>query len=160
MRTKILALVIIGGLIGVSPISRVHAQAPQSVVSRVTLDSATTSALLSARERIWRAWFANDSVELARLLPPAVVAAEGADGWEDRAAIMAGSRGFAASGGKLARIQFFDTDIVSYGNVAVVHSRFELELDNRGQRTTRSGLATELFVRRGGEWVNPFWHLQ
>jgi ketosteroid isomerase-like protein len=147
-------------LIGVSPISRVHAQAPKSVGSRVTLDSATTAALLSARERIWRAWFANDSAELARLLPPAVVAAEGPDGWEDRAAIMAGSRGFAASGGKLVRIQFFDTDIVSYGNVAIVHSRFELELDNRGQRTTRSGLATELFVRRGADWVNPFWYLQ
>jgi Domain of unknown function (DUF4440) len=160
MRRKIVAIAIIGGMIGAPSPSRVQAQAPKSVAPRLTLDSAATAALLSARERIWRAWFANDSAELARLLPPAVVAAEGSNGWEDRAAIVAGSRGFAASGGKLVRIQFFDTDIVSYGNVAVVHSRFELELDNRGQRTKRTGLATELFVRQEGAWVNPFWHLQ
>jgi len=159
MRKTIVAAAIIGGMIGASSTSHVHAQAPKSVASRITLDSAATAELLRARERIWRAWFANDSVELARLLPPATVAAEGG-GWEDRAAIVAGSRGFAASGGKLVRIQFFDTDIVSYGSVAVVHSRFELDLDNRGQRTTRSGLATELFVRQEGAWVNPFWHLQ
>ena len=159
MRRYTIAIPLLGGVIGASPASRANALAPKSVSSRITLDSSATGELLKARDGIWRAWFANDTAELARLLPPAVVAAEGPNGWEDRAAIVAGSHAFAASGGKLVRIQFFDTDIVSYGNVAVVHSRFELELDNRGQRTKRSGLATELFVRQEGVWVNPFWHL-
>ena len=127
---------------------------------RIELDSASKAELLLARERIWRAWFANDSAELARLLPPAVVAAEGADGWEDRASIVAGSKGFAASGGKLVRIAFFDTEIVSFGSTAIVHARYELEIENGGQRNTRTGRATEIFVRRDGRWVNPMWILE
>lgn len=143
-----------------APLVRLRAQAPTAIASRPKIDSTTKADLFSARERIWRAWFANDSTELARLLPPAVVAAEGENAWEDRAAILNGSRGFAASGGKLVRIQFYDTEITHYGNIAILHARFELEIDNQGQRSTRTGRATEIFVRQAGTWVNPFWHLE
>ena len=160
MRMSIVATALLAGALGALPAQRLLAQAPPSRSMRVALDSTATADLLKARDRIWRAWFANDSAELARLLPSAVVAAEGANGWEDRATIIAGSKGFAASGGKLMRIQFFDTDIVSYGTIAIVHSRFELELDVGGQRNTRGGRATEVFVRQNGAWVNPFWHLE
>jgi hypothetical protein len=132
-----------------------HAQRP----SRAPVDSATRAALFQARDGIWRAWFANDSAELARWLPPSVTAVEGTDGYEDRAAILAGSKAFATGGGKLTRIQFFDTEIVMYGNLAILHARYELTLDNQGQRNTRSGRATEVFVNQKGHWVNPFWHL-
>ena len=158
MRTNILTVALVAGLIAASAATAASAQAPKSRPPRVELDSTGKAELLKARDRIWRAWFANDSAELQRLLPPAVVAAEG-DGYEDRAAIMAGSKRFAASGGKLVRIQFFNTEIVSYGNIAIVHARYELETDNRGKRSTQAGQATEIFIRREGKWVNPFWHL-
>ena len=157
MRTLAIAVALVCTLAAVSPAA---AQQSNRESMRVELDSASKAELLRARDRIWRAWFANDSAELARLLPPAVVAAEGPGGWEDRAAILAGSRGFAASGAKLVRIQFFDTEIVSYGNIAIVHARFELVIDDRGQRNTRAGRATEVFVRQDGAWVNPLWHLE
>ena len=160
MRKNALALVLVGGMVIASPASSAYAQAPDPGSWRVELDSSAKARLLQARDRIWRAWFTNDSIELARLLPPAVVAAEGIDGWEDRPAILAGSRRFAASGGKFVGIRFFDTEIVSYGNIAIVHARYEVELENGGQRRTNKGRATEIFVRRGTDWVNPFWHLE
>jgi ketosteroid isomerase-like protein len=131
-----------------------HAQSPT-----VTLDSATRAELLRARDRIWRAWFSNDTAELARLLPPAAASAEQGDRWADRANILASSKAFAATGAKLVRIRFFDTEIVSYGNVAITYARYEAETEERGRRVTMKGRATEVFVRRGSEWVNPFWHL-
>jgi ketosteroid isomerase-like protein len=157
MRTLGVAVGLAWALVAASPAA---AQSSNRRPTRVELDSASKADLLLARERIWRAWFANDSAELARLLPPAAVAAEGADGWEDRASIVAGSKGFAAGGGKLVRIAFFDTEIVSFGTTAVVHARFELELENGGQRNTRTGRATEIFVRRANSWVNPMWILE
>jgi ketosteroid isomerase-like protein len=160
MKTTLLAFGLMCATMLASAAAPAAAQAPEPKPARITLDSAAKAELLDARERIWRAWFANDSAELARLLPPAAVAAEGENGWEDRAAIVTGSQRFAASGGKLVRIRFFDTEIVSYGNVAILHARFELETDNHGRRSTSSGRATELFVRRAGRWVNPFWHLE
>jgi ketosteroid isomerase-like protein len=157
MRTLGVAVALVWALVAASPAA---AQTSNPRPTRVELDSASKAELLLARERIWRAWFANDSAELARLLPPAAVAAEGVDGWEDRAAIVAGSRGFAASGGKLVRIAFFDTEIVTFGTTAIVHARFELELENGGQRNKRTGRATEIFVRRDNRWVNPMWVLE
>jgi hypothetical protein len=139
---------------------RTSAQAPAATSHRTVLDSAARASLLAARDRIWRAWFANDSVELGRLLPPAVVAVEGEDGWEDRAAILSGSKQFAASGGRFVAIRFFDTEIVSYGTIAIVHARYELALARDGRRSTSTGHATEIFVRRDGAWVNPFWRLE
>lgn len=160
MRLNALAFVLVGGVAVAFSAPCGRAQAPDARSLRVELDSSATAQLLRARDRIWRAWFTNDSIELARLLPPAVVAAEGIDGWEDRPAILAGSRRFAASGGKFVGIRFFDTEIVSYGNIAIVHARYEVELENGGQRRTNKGRATEIFVRRGTDWVNPFWHLE
>ena len=157
MRTQFVPVALVWALAAASPAT---AQTSNRQSTRVELDSVSKAELLLARERIWRAWFANDSAELARLLPPAAVAAEGPDGWEDRAAIIAGSKGFAASGGKLVRIAFFDTEVVSYGTTAIVHSRFELELESGGQRNRQTGLATEIFVRRDGRWINPMWILE
>jgi ketosteroid isomerase-like protein len=156
MRTYGVAVVLVCALAAASPAA---AQTSNRRPAHVELDSASKAELLLARERIWRAWFANDSAELARLLPPAVVAAEG-DGWEDRAAIVAGAKGFAASGGKLVRIAFFDTEIATFGTTAIVHARFELELEHGSQRNTRTGRATEIFVRRDGRWINPMWILE
>ena len=46
-----------------------------------------------------------------------------------------------------------------YFRTAVVYSNYSYELENGGQRSTRSGRVTEVFVLRDGQWVNPGWHL-
>jgi len=33
-----------------------------------------------------------------------------------------------------------------------------VETEENGKRSVSSGRATEIFVRRNGEWVNPGWH--
>jgi hypothetical protein len=121
-------------------------------------DAATRTELVAARDAIWRAWFGNDTLALARLLPEA--AAAGSDGsWEDRRAILDGSRRFVAGGGTLVSLEFRDTDISLFGSVAVVRSAYRYEVQQGGKTEARSGLATEVFVRRNGIWINPFWHL-
>jgi hypothetical protein len=114
--------------------------------------------LLAAREAVWRAWFAHDTIALARLLPEAAAAGSG-DSWEDRQAILAGSRAFAARGGRLVRLEFAGTDIRVLGDVAVVTSTYTYETEITGKRAASTGRATEVFVKRRGTWINPFWHM-
>ena len=122
------------------------------------IDDATRAAVLAARVAIWRAWFANDTVALARLLPSSTTAGEGG-GWESRDEIIAGSRRSAASGRRLVAIRFDDTRMYAQGNVVMVFSNYTMELEQQGQRSTVTGSASEVFVRTDGVWRNPFWYL-
>ena len=124
-----------------------------------TVDPATRAELIAAREAIWHAWFANDTMQLERLLPEAAVAGEGR-GYQDRDAILEGARRFAQAGGKLVGLTFSGTDIGVFGDVAVVRSVYRYETEIGGKRSVSTGRATEVFVRRDGKWLNPFWHLQ
>jgi hypothetical protein len=45
-----------------------------------------------------------------------------------------------------------------YGNVAVIHSRYEMVLDGASRNTIR-GNVTEVFVWTGTHWSHPSWHL-
>ena len=129
-----------------------------SIATSGVPDDATRTALLAARDAIWRAWFAHDTVALARLLPRSTTAGD-ARGWESREEIVAGSLQSAASGRKLASIRFDDTRIHMNGNVAVVFSNYTMELEEGGRRNTVRGSASEVFVRTDGAWQNPFWYL-
>src|SRR5260370_10804224 len=83
--------------------------------------------LLAARDTVWRAWFGYDTVRLNRSLPPAATAAgPGSSGteWEDRTAILAGARQFAAAGARLEHLEFDNTSIALRGNVAIVTSNY------------------------------------
>ena len=133
--------------------------ATTEALAQRSIDAPTRAELIAAREAIWRAWFANDTVQLERLLPEAVVAGEGR-GYQDRDAIMEGARRFAQAGGKLVGLQFSSTDIDVFGDVAVVRSVYRYETEMGGKRSVSSGRATEVFVRRDRKWLNPFWHLQ
>jgi len=124
----------------------------------------TERQLLAARDTVWRAWFGNDTVALNRMLPRASAAAEnhGRDRiqWNDRLSILNGSRQFAASGSRLEQIDFAGTRIALDGSVAVVTSNYTtVTRSSRGLDTAR-GRATEVFVRDGDRWVNPFWRLE
>lgn len=124
----------------------------------------TERQLLAARDTVWRAWFGNDTSALNRLLPRASTAAEnrGRDPirWNDRSSILQGAQQFAASGNRLEQIDFAGTRIAVDGSVAVVTSNYTtVTRSSRGLDTAR-GRATEVFVRDGDRWVNPFWRLE
>jgi ketosteroid isomerase-like protein len=116
--------------------------------------------ILAAREAVWKAWFSNDRAALERLLPEETIAIDnGQEGWSDRAAILAGAKRFAESGGKLVKLEFPKTEIQVYGNTVIIYTTYVYETEVNGQRSTASGRATEMFVRRGDELVNVGWHM-
>jgi len=95
------------------------------------------------------------------MLPDDTLAINSGDGpWQDRAGILEGARQFAASGGKLVRLEFPRTEIRRYGQTAIIYTTYLFELESaKGERQTSSGRATEVFVLRDGKWVNPGWHM-
>ena len=116
--------------------------------------------ILAAREKVWRAWFANDRATLEKLIPAEVIAIDdGNEGWSDRAAVLAGAQRFAESGGKLVKLEFPKTEIQVYGNSVLIYTTYVYETEVNGKRTTASGRATEMFVRRGDDLVNVGWHM-
>jgi ketosteroid isomerase-like protein len=117
------------------------------------------SELLAAREAVWRAWFANDTPQLNELIPPELIAIETGEKWQTRDDELAGAKDFAARGGKLVRLEFPQTEIQAYGRTAILYTKFTLETEMDGKRTTLSGRATEMFVLRHDKWVNVGWHL-
>jgi hypothetical protein len=116
--------------------------------------------ILAAREAVWKAWFSNDRAALERLIPEETIAIDsGQQGWSDRAAVLESAKRFAESGGKLVRLEFPKTEIQVYGNTIIIYTTYVYETEVNGQRSTASGRATEMFVRRGDELVNVGWHM-
>ena len=117
--------------------------------------------ILATRDTVWRAWFANDTARLNRLLPRSTTAGEGVSEleWADRKAILDQSRDFARGGAKLERLDFANTQVSLAGDVAVVNADYRMVMRNAARVDTTRGHATEVFVRASKGWVNPFWHL-
>ncbi len=116
--------------------------------------------ILTARESVWKAFFANDRAALDRLIPAETIAIDnGSETWSDRTAILAGAKGFAESGGKLMKLEFPKTEMQVYGDVIILYTTYRTELEREGKRTVESGRGTEIFVRRGNQLVNVGWHL-
>jgi Domain of unknown function (DUF4440) len=116
--------------------------------------------VLTVRESVWKAWFANDHSTLYQLLPEEVIAINsGSDAWSDRAAILAAAQSFADRGAKLVRLEFPKTEMQIYGNTIIVYTTYLYEIEVNGKRTKESGRGTEMFVRRGNKLVHVGWHL-
>ena len=116
--------------------------------------------ILDARENVWRAYFSNDQKALETLIGDELVAIDDAPGsWSDKAAILAGAGALSARGAKLLRLTFPKTELQVYGPIIVVYTTYAYDLDVNGTVTTASGRGTEIFVRRGGTFVNVGWHL-
>ncbi len=153
MRTLVL-----GTALGLASLTILPAQAAD--FSAAPLTASQRQELLAAREKVWRAWFANDQKALEQLLPADTLAINnGEEAWENREAVLRGSREFADGGGRLVRLEFPRVEIQSYGNVAVIYSLYLFETETNGQRKTSSGRAMEVFLRKNGHWTNPGWHL-
>jgi ketosteroid isomerase-like protein len=123
------------------------------------LTTAERDELLQAREAVWRAWFAGDREGIERLVPEDLVAIDPqVEPWADRAETVRRSLEF-ASDAKLVRLDFPETRFQVYGDVAILYTRYEMEVESKGTRSVTSGRGTEVFVRRGPQWVNVGWHL-
>jgi ketosteroid isomerase-like protein len=115
--------------------------------------------LLRVRETVWRAWFAGDTKRIEELVPPKTIVISAGEGkWKSRADVVRTAVEFHAKGGKLLRLEFPRTEIQHFGNVAIVWSRYALEMEVDGKRSSSSGRVTEIFVWQHGRWTNPGWH--
>lgn len=123
------------------------------------LDGDERTSLMTAREAVWRAWFAGDRAALMKLLPPELVTISPDRPLGTRDSELASSRDFASSGGKLTRLAFPTTEIQVYGNTAILYTSYEFDLQTGGQTRSERGMATEVFVRKDGQWLNTGWQL-
>lgn len=135
-------------------------QATAKGQSLESIDPKLRAELVAARDRIWRGWFANDRAVLEAMLPPEFVGIGfGGGPFDNRESALKGAAEFAAGGGKLQRLEFRDDRVQVFGDVVTLFSNYQIELVAGGEKTTQSGRATEVFVRRNGRWINPAWHL-
>jgi hypothetical protein len=130
-----------------------------SMSSLRTLGEENKKNLLDAREAVWRAYFANDRAKLEELLPEELIAIDDGEKWSTRQDVFADAKGFVESGGKLVRLEFPDTQIQVYGYTAIIYTKYLYEISAGGKQFTRTGRATEMFVRRQDKWLNTGWHL-
>lgn len=150
-----------GGWNQVASNTSLHPDAVSELMSqRRFLDDDERGSLMKAREAVWRAWFAGDQTKLRELLPPELITIDaGSPTFGTLKSNLEGSRGFAASGGKLTRLVFPSSEIQAYGNTAVIYTSYEMDLQTGGQTRTERGMATEVFVQKNGKWLNTGWQL-
>lgn len=116
--------------------------------------------LLAVREAAWRAWFSGDAAALERVLPEDFIGIGWADGpFAGRDETIAAARRFHDDGGRLVRLEFPETRAQRYGEAVVLYGRFAITLETGGREQTVRGRLTETFVKRGGRWLHPAWHL-
>lgn len=115
--------------------------------------------LMDAHQSVWKAWYEGDTLGFQRLLPHDLIAINNGGGWAKRDEMIRASADFRRQGGELVSLSFSRQEVQQFGDVAIVYSDYEV-VSHVGADTNReAGRATEIFVRRGGEWVNPGWHL-
>jgi hypothetical protein len=150
-----------GGWIQVASNTSLHPDAVFQLASQHrVLDTDERASLMKAREAVWRAWFGGDQAALLKLLPSELITIEpGSTAFGTRTSTLEGSQSFAAGGGKLTRLAFPSTEIQAYGNTAILYTSYEMDLASGGQSHTERGMATEVFVFNGGQWLNTGWQL-
>jgi ketosteroid isomerase-like protein len=137
---------------------------PDSIAEQMstpqTLPEGFKKSLLKARESVWRAFFSNDRAALEKLIPEDTLTIDpGSEEFGTRKIVLKEAEQFAKDGGKLVRLEFPKTEIQCYGLTAILYSTYVYELEHQGARSEHSGRASETFVYRNGQWVNPGWHL-
>nr|AUN37301.1 hypothetical protein [uncultured bacterium] len=117
-------------------------------------------AILATREAVWKAWFAGDVEKLGKMIPDEIVSVEGPKKeWENRAAMLAASKAFVASGARLIRLEFPKTDVQFYGNTIVLFTSYSYDIQKDGKKSTITGKGVETFIIRGQKLLNIGWIL-
>lgn len=132
----------------------------ESMSSYQSLPAPMKQSLLAEREHVWKAFFANERPYLEQVLPAElVVIGAGGDKFSNRDTILQGAENVAQSGTKLVKVEFPQTEIQVYGNVAQIYSTYSLQLQGTNGESNQTGRATETFVFRNGKWLNVGWHM-
>ena len=118
--------------------------------------------LVAARDTVWRAYFRSDTTLLRRYIPPAAAVVEGSAEvrWSDRGDIMRSAGRMIDSKSRFIDVVFSNTQIAPSGHSALVQSNYAIIRESNGRRDTTRGRATELFVKQGATWINPYWQLE
>lgn len=136
------------------------AEKPSHPQGGKAVSAALRAELLQTRESVWKAWFENNQEKLKMLVPGDVLAINAAEEeWENQKAVLESATKFSQGRGKLISLSFPRTEIQHFGEVAILYSIYAVETEEGGARQKQTGRATEIFVRRAGQWVNPGWHL-
>ena len=152
------SLTLILALLAALP-SLLHPERSAAQAANTTPATTADAELLTVRETVWRAWFANDTKTLRELVPSdTLVISSSEEKWKNQADVLQEAVDFQAAGGKLVRLEFPRTEVQHFGDVAIVWSKYIVETDTNGKSSVSSGRATEIFVRRNGKWTNPGWH--
>ena len=115
--------------------------------------------LLAAREAVWRDYFAYRA-DLVGALPENFVGIAGGDSvWQNQQETLAASRASAARGVRLSTLNFPRNLVQRYGEVAIIHSRYEAVLNGPDGKSVLRGNITEVFVWNGTRWIHPSWHM-
>ena len=115
---------------------------------------AQRTALLAAREAVWRAYFNGDSLGLVAALPERMVGMG-----KHRDAIIADAIGFRTGGGKLVSVSFSNDEFLVEGTMALLLSDYRVVTSHGGKEGVMAGKAIEVFTLQDGRWRNPYWHL-
>jgi Domain of unknown function (DUF4440) len=145
---KMLAAVVLVGTVAAAPMAGAAADAAK-----------IDPEVLKVREAAWRAWFAGDTDALSRLLPPEFIGISMEGSLTSLPRTLEESRAFRAGGGRLVSLEFPETRAQRYGDVVVLYGRYAVVLSSGGAESAVSGRLTEVFVRQGGRWLHPGWHL-
>ena len=135
----------LGALLLVAPLMPVAGQQPTA---------AQRTALIAAREAVWRAYFNGDSLGLVAALPERMVGMG-----KHRDAIIADAIGFRQGGGTLVSVTFTDDEFLVEGTMALILSNYRVVTRHDGREGVMSGKAIEVFTLKDGRWLNPYWHL-
>jgi hypothetical protein len=128
----------------------------------VILTPAQKSSLLKARKAVWRAYFTNDQTLLDQLVPENTIVLGNSEEkpFTRKAEILEAAKNLGERGVKLAKLEFPQTKMQVFGQVAIIYTTYHYELRTRsGELITDRGNAVEIFVFRNGSWVNPGWQL-
>ena len=124
------------------------------------LSAQTRAELLAARDATWRAFFSDEPSQLNVLLGPELIAIQQhQERWENRDQLMKLAAAIRKQGVKITQLEFPRTEIQVFGDVAILYYTYIFGTGDGRRSVTDAGRGTEIFVRRGGQWVDVGWHL-
>jgi hypothetical protein len=94
------------------------------------------------------------------LLGPELIAIQqNQERWDNRDQLRKLAVGMQKQGVKIIQLEFPRTEIQVFGDVAILYYTYVFGTGDGQRSVTDSGRGTEIFVRRGGQWVDVGWHL-